>query len=585
MILDALLIQISTSYLHKEIRKNEPQLGQYYIAEYASQCGYNVKVKKYSTSKPILEDLIALARDTHARIIGFYVDSENLWIIRRLLYDIKKNLEHVFVVLGGPQVTGNPELALKRVPYADCAIIGEGEVPFSRLLALKDFRKDVLAGIPGVAFYNHKQEFISSPPILADINSYKFPKRHQYTLDDVTFDHISTGRGCVGRCAFCFEGSKSNTVLRLRSVESVIEEIDYVVNNLKNQQYISFLDDTFIIDRKRTELICNHLITKYSGKIKWFCEARVDILYKNLDLIPLMISAGMSRVQLGGESGTQEILNLYNKNMQLDELKEVIRHLYAAGIDSIYVNFIVGGAKETFESFNNTLELAKEILHIAPLCAEVGSSLFSPYVGTPMYNNPDKYGIKIIDKNLVTGPDGHTPFVETEELSRFEIMKLFKLFEAEISKTYFQIIERASTSQIFKLYNDAKLGMATTWYEKCTMVENIHNYFESILSGGFQPLTQLDSAELEMSVPFRTSQPVSDGEFYYREVFPKKYVKNSEFENIVYMLSAGKLCFVEIIDVVLKSYPAETRSTIRDMILNVYQKFDKEHMVIWKNKF
>ena len=77
MILDALLIQISTSYLHKEIRKNEPQLGQYYIAEYASQCGYNVKVKKYSTAKPILEDLIALTRDTHARIIGFYVDSEN----------------------------------------------------------------------------------------------------------------------------------------------------------------------------------------------------------------------------------------------------------------------------------------------------------------------------------------------------------------------------------------------------------------------------------------------------------------------------------------------------------------------------
>lgn len=585
MILDALLIQISTSYLHKEIRKNEPQLGQYYIAEYASQCGYNVKVKKYSTAKPILKDLIALARDTNARIIGFYVDSENLWIIRRLLYDLKKNLEHVFVVLGGPQVTGNPELALKRVPYADCAIIGEGEVPFSRLLALKDYGEDVLAGIPGVAFYNHKQEFASSPPILVDINSYMFPKRHQYALDDVTFDHISTGRGCVGHCAFCFEGSKTNTVLRLRSVESVIEEIDYVVSNLKNQQYISFLDDTFIIDRKRTELICNHLITKYSGKVKWFCEARVDVLYKNLDLIPLMISAGMSRVQLGGESGTQEILNLYNKNMQLDELKEVIRHLYAAGIDSIYVNFIVGGAKETFESFNNTLELAKEILYIAPLCAEVGSSLFSPYVGTPMYNNPDKYGIKIIDKNLVTGPDGHTPFVETEELSRFEIMKLFKLFEAEISKTYFQIIENSSTSQLFKLYNDARIGMATAWYEKCTMVENIHNYFESILSGGFQPLPQLDSAELEMSVPFRTSQPVSDGEFYYREIFPKKYVKNSEFENLVFMMSAGKLCFIEILNIISKRFPAESLSSVRDKVLNVYNQFDKEHIVVWKNKF
>ena len=164
-------------------------------------------------------------------------------------------------------------------------------------------------------------------------------------------------------------------------------------------------------------------------------------------------------------------------------------------------------------------------------------------------------------------------------------MKLFKLFEAEISKSYFQIIERASTSQIFKLYNDAKLGMATTWYEKCTMVENIHNYFESILSGGFQPLTQLDSAELEMSVPFRTSQPVSDGEFYYREIFPKKYVKNSEFENLVFMMSAGKLCFIEILNIISKRFPAESLSSVRDKVLNVYNQFDKEHIVVWKNKF
>lgn len=56
--IDALLVQIRSAYIHIDIRGAEPQLGQYYIAEYAKQNGFNVKVKSYSTNDTILDSLI-----------------------------------------------------------------------------------------------------------------------------------------------------------------------------------------------------------------------------------------------------------------------------------------------------------------------------------------------------------------------------------------------------------------------------------------------------------------------------------------------------------------------------------------------
>ena len=55
---DALLVHISTSYIHQYVRSAEPQLGQFYIAEYAATENYDVKVKKYSSHEPILNSLI-----------------------------------------------------------------------------------------------------------------------------------------------------------------------------------------------------------------------------------------------------------------------------------------------------------------------------------------------------------------------------------------------------------------------------------------------------------------------------------------------------------------------------------------------
>lgn len=585
--LDAILFQISTSYIHYDIRSTEPRLGLYYIAEYANLHKINIKIKSYSSQEPIAYAIKTLLEEHKCKIIGFYVDSENLWTIRRIIVYLKSINPDLFIMLGGPQITGDPQLALKRIPLANCAIVGEGERPVVEII--KQLKKSSLdySNIKGVAYLNNIDQycFTGKQTPIKKLDEYPYPKRKNYTLDkNIIFDQISTGRGCIGKCAFCFEGNKNDNLLRLRSVENVIEEIDYVISNLNGQKYISFLDDTFIIDANRTEIICNHLINKYNGKIKWFCEARVDILIKNLHLLPLMHRAGLIRVQLGGESGNQMILNAYNKNMQIEQLITVVKEIYNAGIPSIFINYIIGGAFETLETFNDTLELAKYLLDIAPGCIEIGASLFSPYVGTPMKNAPQKYGIKILDKDLLRGHDGTIPSVETAELNEYKILQLKAIFESEILKKTDTLLKELSNEKIllhYKYYHD--YSMMTDWYKRCQTIESFKNYFDAISQYNFHSLTDIDTYSLKQYIPFRTCEPISDGENYLRNIAYDSYISNTDLENAVFLLSSGKICFYEIIQILSKSEKFKNIHNLEKNILDIYKKYDSERLIVWKD--
>lgn len=583
---DAILVHICTAYIHRTLT-TDSQLGLFYIAEYAHHNGVEVKVKRYSSNEPIISDIQSLLKVHKCTIIGFHIDSENLWIVRRLLINLKSSNPNLFVVIGGPQVTGDAALALKRIPGADCAVIGEGEISFTELVnLLKQGNRDI-STIKGLGYIKDGQYyFTGSRPTQKDLDIYPFPRRKDYSLDsNLIFNQISTGRGCIGNCTFCFEGTKKENTLRLRSVNSVIEEIDYIVNNLGDLRCITFLDDTFIINPLRTEIICNHLIKKYDGKIGWFCEARVDILIKNLHLLPLMKRAGLIRLQLGGESGNQRVLDAYNKHMQVEQLVTVVQEIHKVGIPSVYINFIVGGAFETLDTFNDTVEIAKHLLEVAPGCAEVGCSLFSPYVGTPIRNNPNEFDLTILDPDLLRGPDGFIAAAKTKELSEYKIAQLKSIFDSEVRKKIIDLIPSLTDKQILLHYTMQHLyTMETVWFSRCQDIEEYSNYFEAITKFGFYNINSLSNKELQISVPFRTSQPISDGENYYRVVH-REYIKNSALENAVFLLSSGKISFFEILQILSRSSEFSDTPNLEQEIYDIYKQFDKEHLIVWKKDY
>lgn len=584
--MDALLIQLSANpYFDMVSSYCTGQLGLYYLAEYADKSGYNVKVKYYNSFDNVSELLPELIKKCGCRIVGFYVDSENIWAIRSLTPTLKKECPNLSIIIGGPQVTGDPLSTLKLIPHISCGVIGEGELPFLKLIQSKQLNEDTLEVINNVIYLDTngvpKQTKIQLQK--PHVDEFGFPVREKYCLDmdRVTFSQIISGRGCLGKCAFCFEGGQEHSNLRIRNLNSCIDEVDYLIETFR-VKYINFIDDTFILNRKRTEEFCNRMIEKYDGKIKWYCEARADILAKNTDMLPLLKRAGLVKIQLGGESGCQEILDSYNKGVTLDEIEFVTKKIAEAEIPYIYINFIIGGAFETETTFNKTLNFAKKLMHMAPGHVEVDSSVFTPTPGSPMYTQPAAFGLRIIDRRILRGSSCSFVFAETEELNQYKIWQLRNRFKNEINQEYstlINIVPRKQLHEIFYLYVNYNVG--TPWSAIAKSKTNYRNYFEPISIGGFCGYYDLLKDAILDAKPFRTTHLSSDGVAFYRTSKSGEHIKNNDLENALITLSAGKLTLKDIIGVI-KSGKLAGADTPLDQILDIYRSFDDELSVIWK---
>lgn len=586
--IDALLVQLSANpYFDMLSSYCIGQLGQYYLAEYADKYGYNVKVKYYNSFDKVSELLPELINKASCRILGFYVDSENIWALRALTPLLHKACPKLHIVLGGPQVTGDPYGTMQLVPSVTCGIIGEGEVPFLKLIQSNTLDEEILKSIDGLIYYNSSKKLIVTKPQKQNpnIDEFSYPKRKKYCLDPdkVTFSQLITGRGCMGRCAFCYEGGREHTNLRVRSIDSCLEEVDYLVKTY-DIKYINLVDDTFILNRKRTEEFCNRMIDKYQGRIKWYCEARADVLSKNIDILPLLKQAGLVKIQLGGESGCQEILDVYKKGVTIEELEFVTQKIAEAGIPYIYVNFIIGGAFETKLTFERTLNFAKKLMRIAPGHVEVSSSVFTPTPGSPMYNHPEEYGLKIIDKRIIRGASCSFVFAETEQLNQYKIWQLRNKFNNEIDKEYSSLMESISYKQIKEIfYLYINYSIETSWSMILKSKANYRNYFEPIARGGFCGFKDICKEDILYAIPYRTTHLSSDGVAFYRISKSGDNIKNSNLENALITLSAGKLSFQEIVNIIRASaIITDECKGVEQECMAVYQNFEDNLSVIWK---
>lgn len=269
--------------------------------------------------------------------------------------------------------------------------------------------------------------------------------------------------------------------------------------------------------------------------------------------------------------------------MKIEDIKYVVSKLYEFGIPSIYINYIIGGANETLETFNQTLELSLALIRLAPGCVDIGCSLFVPYVGTPIRKTPEQYGIKLIDPDLIRGSDGCVATVETQTLSQYKIMQLRSIYENKINQEMDQIIYSLTNDQIANhfLYR-YRYGMATAWYDRMILHESIANYYEAIYSSGYIPFIKLTNDEMQMAVPFRTTQPISDGEKIFRAPFRNQLKEFTKLEEAVYLLSSGKLAYFEIIYIIKNNELFSNVNDLEERVKEIYENFDKERVIIWK---
>lgn len=90
--------------------------------------------------------------------------------------------------------------------------------------------------------------------------------------------------------------------------------------------------------------------------MRWRCESRVDIIYKNYFIIDEMAKRGCQRVQYGIESDNQEVLDHIFKELDVSIVEEIIQYMISSGIH-VAASFILGHYCDTKDKMQDTVDL------------------------------------------------------------------------------------------------------------------------------------------------------------------------------------------------------------------------------------
>lgn len=246
--------------------------------------------------------------------------------------------------------------------------------------AAKELTRKPLESVGGVTFRQNGQ-VVTNPPAkeydpedlpfpawdLLDMRHYPLPvKRTPYVL-------MTTGQGCPFPCTFCVAPYYSGVKFRPRPIEDVLAEMKYVRSFVSD---VFFHTDTFTLNKKYVLSLCKRMVEEDLG-LGWMSNSRVDTIDE--EMVEAMRRAGCWLIAFGIESGSQKILDISKKKIQLEQSKRAVKIANDGGL-MVAGHFILGLPGETEETIRQTIEFAREL----PLSfAEF--YIATPFPGTELY--------------------------------------------------------------------------------------------------------------------------------------------------------------------------------------------------------
>lgn len=359
-------------------------------------------------------------------IVGFQMLSFNRVSTYRMVEYIHENHPHINQIIGGVHATIMYQQIIEKCPYA-IIILGEGEVTMPALVKELSKPRPDLNSIDGIAFSaNGGIKKTRERELIKNLDEIPFPKHEIFFKGNRDCGDILTTRGCPNHCSFCCLNSISRGRVRMRSVENIIKEIEWMIQQFPQMKNIWIYDDTFFVDNQRVINFCDEII-KRNIKINFACNARMKPISE--EMVKKLEQAHFANVLIGLESGDNDILKRCHKGITQDDVINAYK-LFAKTRIVVNSNLIIGLPGESAETITNTANLLKKLQKIkyVPNYEEAVGYL-SIFPGTEIYEIAKKAGA-INDEYWLT--DKNIPYF-TVENSYEQLENLFEILKNNIS--------------------------------------------------------------------------------------------------------------------------------------------------------
>jgi anaerobic magnesium-protoporphyrin IX monomethyl ester cyclase len=556
-------------------------LGLFYLAAVLEQRGYDPWVF-HGAAGDFPAVLAREAAGGRVGAVGLACDFDNQAAVERLSRFVKTTLGCP-VIVGGPQAVALGADFLAR-SNGDAVLRGEAEetLPaFLDLLLRGIGGPEAIAGLTWRDPAGNLRENPEEPPG-PDLDHLPVPAYHRSLHRDRRYGMtLFTGRGCPFSCAFC-QQSRHRRQVRRRSLTAVFAEIETNLQANPDLTYLTILDDTFTLDAARVADFCTRMTeVRRTRELAWYCEGHVRHLARHPELLPLMVQAGLVRLQIGVESGCQAVLDRYRKNVTLAEIEQVVAAAVAAGVPQIATNLIIGGPGETDETIAETEAFAARLLARAPGVLDIMTGFLRPYPGTAIAQDPAAFGLRVVDAHGERSTNDW-PLVIPAHSSEEEVAGFRLRVQRHIQATMKDLLTRDQVpfAAILSQYRLAQTFCITSaWYTSVLRPDPfLDEYFRLVLKGEGCRLADVPAADRPAWHPQRTMEVRRFIDL--TDDMPRLGgVVLSPLEFEVLLHASGKLSFAEVEDSLFRQFGPRfsDRGEFAAALQEIFVTFDRKH--------
>jgi radical SAM superfamily enzyme YgiQ (UPF0313 family) len=315
-----------------------------------------------------------LASQPRPRIIGFGVYIWNVEETERVVALLKRVAPDVTIVLGGPEVSHEPEQQ-RIVQLADYLVTGWGDITFPQLC------RQILHG-PKPLMKVHA----GAQPPLAEI---ALPYAH-YTDEDIAHRtlYVEASRGCPFKCEFCLS-SLDKTAWPFE-LDAFLAELEAL--HARGARLFKFVDRTFNLNVKSSLKIMQFFLDKLAAHPD-------DPVYAHFEVVPdhlpdalkeaiAQFPPGTLQFEIGIQSFNPEVQALVSRRQNDEKAADNIRWLRAHSHAHLHVDLIAGLPGEDIASFARGFD---RLVQLHP--HEIQFGILKRLRGTPIIRHTEAYGL------------------------------------------------------------------------------------------------------------------------------------------------------------------------------------------------
>lgn len=439
----------------------------YWICYAAGVCiekGYDVNLIDCIAKKMSQEDVVNEVLKIKPDYIVGEITTSSCEYDFETIEKIKKAFPTAKVVIGGTHATALSEQVMQECESIDVVARQEYDFTISEIVEAGD----ELEKVRGITYRDAEGRINKNPdrPWLEDLDELPFVSKvyqrflnvndYFYAFARKPMIQIFSARGCPFHCNFCsYPETMSGRVLRKRSVNNFVDEIEYICKEMPEIQEIFIEDDTFTADRKRVIAICDEMIRRNLHPI-WSCNTRADLPY---EVMRKMKEAGCRLLVVGYESGNQNVLNETKKGITLEQSETFAINAKKLKL-KVFGCFMIGLKGDNRETIEDTFRFAKKLY--PDMCFFQQAV---PFPGTGFYNWAKEEGyLKTEDYTKWLNKDGYLdclvnyPYADSKEIEKirdslmsryyFSFTYIFKTFLANLSWVEFKRVAKSGFTYI-----------------------------------------------------------------------------------------------------------------------------------------